>query len=948
MEMEERPLLRVEDALMYLDQVKVEFGDRPQIYNEFLDIMKTFKTQQIDTPGVIRRVSNLFQGNRRLVLGFNTFLPDGYRIEVPPDGIGPPVAVYRAPGSDAVHILRESPESEAVSVQQVAAAAAAAQQQGLPPPNMNRLPPQGHAPVPPIQQSRGNQILPQDAGGVAPRVARNGDGPRPLANAGPQPRSQQALPGGVAPRQPAPVNRPAMQASPPMNVGAPPPPPPPAPQNGQQRQASGVQQPQSSPAKAPTEGNGNGHLEFDHAINYVTTIKRRFSADPGTYKKFLEILHTYQKEQRGIKEILEEVSELFEDHPDLLREFTFFLPDAVQNQAKVQLDQLAKEAEERKRSRAQAAIMNTAQNMRQGPPVRNSSVGSAELDIAFVNGRSQPTQYKLTERELAICREARYGIVRFDSARPPRKHMPTVPVAAQKHARPNAMPVDSIVLSVLESKFFEEVKVHLNRKELLADKPNTGNKIHTPYVEFLKHLHLFGAGFLSKEELLQILKPFFYCGHSGRAGAVKETGELGIEHSNLKSNADRLLKLLERIMVDRGPYGKQQRATALKTPYGNVCRRMMNFEACSNPTPSYRPYPPDFPHSILGKCEGKDITDIEVLNDQLICISPELARVGEMETRYSNKKRKADSIEESNASKRRHNTYEENLFRIEDERFELDMAVERNLHALRTVEPLAAEVQKLSAKEEKDGQPIGRLRYQLKSNTLNSLHIGAIGRIYGDRAEEIIQYLAKNPLVALPVIHKRLKTKSEEWKRAKEKLDMAWKEECDLNYEGSFDVKCYFYRRALEKFSSVHRLVDHCKKVRTFLKYPEKLKISNATEPFLPLFHKWNPDSGSLFYQPYLECKCKPDDSHRFAFQLVSHCIKSSSAVSAFDRECIGRVWSEFVLPWFQYPTSWMASEIRESFTGKLGAGVAQCMYNAPRLGSILTSFPLQLLVVKL
>ena len=31
--------LRVEDALLYLDQVKVEFGDRPHIYNEFLDII---------------------------------------------------------------------------------------------------------------------------------------------------------------------------------------------------------------------------------------------------------------------------------------------------------------------------------------------------------------------------------------------------------------------------------------------------------------------------------------------------------------------------------------------------------------------------------------------------------------------------------------------------------------------------------------------------------------------------------------------------------------------------------------------------------------------------------------------------------------------------------------------------------------------------------------------
>ncbi|GMH53925.1 hypothetical protein TrRE_jg1732, partial [Triparma retinervis] len=73
--------LKVEDALLYLDQVKHEFGDRPRIYNEFLEIMKNFKAQTIDTPGVITRVSNLFRGYNNLILGFNTFLPDGYKIE---------------------------------------------------------------------------------------------------------------------------------------------------------------------------------------------------------------------------------------------------------------------------------------------------------------------------------------------------------------------------------------------------------------------------------------------------------------------------------------------------------------------------------------------------------------------------------------------------------------------------------------------------------------------------------------------------------------------------------------------------------------------------------------------------------------------------------------------------------------------------------------------------
>ena len=76
--------LKVEDALLYLDQVKMEFSDKPHIYNEFLDIMKNFKAQSINTPGVIERVKNLFRGYNKLILGFNTFLPegDGYKVSV--------------------------------------------------------------------------------------------------------------------------------------------------------------------------------------------------------------------------------------------------------------------------------------------------------------------------------------------------------------------------------------------------------------------------------------------------------------------------------------------------------------------------------------------------------------------------------------------------------------------------------------------------------------------------------------------------------------------------------------------------------------------------------------------------------------------------------------------------------------------------------------------------
>ncbi|KAL1743974.1 hypothetical protein HDZ31DRAFT_39684 [Schizophyllum fasciatum] len=43
--------------------------------------MKEFKSSLIDTPGVIKRVSQLFNGHPGLIQGFNTFLPVGYRIE---------------------------------------------------------------------------------------------------------------------------------------------------------------------------------------------------------------------------------------------------------------------------------------------------------------------------------------------------------------------------------------------------------------------------------------------------------------------------------------------------------------------------------------------------------------------------------------------------------------------------------------------------------------------------------------------------------------------------------------------------------------------------------------------------------------------------------------------------------------------------------------------------
>uniref|UniRef100_A0A8C7RD11 Paired amphipathic helix protein Sin3b n=1 Tax=Oncorhynchus mykiss TaxID=8022 RepID=A0A8C7RD11_ONCMY len=232
---------QVEDALSYLDQVKIRFGNDPGIYNKFLDIMKEFKSQSIDTPGVINRVSQLFHGHPDLVLGFNAFLPPGYRIEIPKNGV----------------VFLQSPFSSQV----------------------------GHY--------KCVWIGFPDNPVASPESISSSSGP-------PEPPSRLSLPL-------------------------------PSRESQSQPQSSSVSPPASEPSP----------VEFDSAISYVNKIKNRFLDHPEIYRSFLEILHTYQKEQLEVKEsrgrsssgmtedeVFSKVASLFKGQEDLLAEFGQFLPDA--------------------------------------------------------------------------------------------------------------------------------------------------------------------------------------------------------------------------------------------------------------------------------------------------------------------------------------------------------------------------------------------------------------------------------------------------------------------------------------------------------------------------------------------------------------------------------------------------------------------------------------------
>ena len=281
--------LKVEDALSYLDQVKFQFERQPEVYNHFLDIMKEFKSQSIDTPGVISRVSNLFRGHTDLIEGFNTFLPPGYKIEVQANDS----VHFTAPNSTLstlvqpineivkpTPILVNIPKNESVKIEQL---------QLLQPFGVTNNKVQHNQ----ASSSLSVKVIPTSTN-ITGQV------------------SQPLLKSSLASTTPPPQTQPVQNIT------------------------------NASSATAPPQ---QSQVEFGHAINYVNKIKSRFVNQPDIYKSFLEILHTYQKQQKNIKEgvvtntqsflseseVYEKVAKLFKNQEDLLIEFSQFLPDASGN-----------------------------------------------------------------------------------------------------------------------------------------------------------------------------------------------------------------------------------------------------------------------------------------------------------------------------------------------------------------------------------------------------------------------------------------------------------------------------------------------------------------------------------------------------------------------------------------------------------------------------------------
>ncbi|KAI5982746.1 hypothetical protein EDD15DRAFT_2398855, partial [Pisolithus albus] len=654
-----RPL-NVTDALTYLDAVKIQFHDRPDVYNNFLDIMKDFKSEVIDTPGVIERVSMLFHGSPPLIQGFNTFLPPGYRIEISSDPSDPNMIIVTTPMGTTTQTTSEPAR------------------------------PRGG-----ILKSS----LPAVSGPPYPQLSRS-----------------------ITPYQLAHLQQPMDS----LTTGL---------------------QPPSTTAAASFLGNLNNKLEnrppgeFNHAIQYLNKIKARFADDPDIYKQFLEILQTYQKEQRHLQDsqVYLQVQSLFKDAPDLLAEFKDFLPEAqITIPAPSTVVGIQPPFSVHLLTSGRPTRINLAENLLQ----HRSHLQRRGVKPKIKTTTPIPSSKSTTNRTKRVKHTHRpgepesphftpYGLSTASPPHPTQSatliHSHAMPQAAFAHLSmiPGVQPIipnahSSVVSPPDELLFFERAKRTLESKDT--------------YEEFLKLLNLYSKDIIDTKMLVDLAQAFL------------GDGELFSQFKEVTGYDDR------QDNVEYGPPG------SIRTgPPEPVSAQ----PAGEGEGPSYRRLPDS---EIRLACSGRDQLCRSVLNDVWVS-HPTWAS------------------EEAGFISHKKNAFEEQLHKSEEERHEYHVQLEALSRTIALFEPLNARIEEMTNEE--------RAAFRLKADfggPSKSIYHRILKKVYGREAgTEIIQALQDCPSFAVPVVLARLKGKDEEWRRAQREWNKTWREVDAKNFYKSLD-----------------------------------------------------------------------------------------------------------------------------------------------------------------
>ncbi|KAI0078868.1 hypothetical protein K474DRAFT_1770646, partial [Panus rudis PR-1116 ss-1] len=779
----DRPL-NVTDALTYLDTVKNQFHEQPDVYNHFLDIMKDFKSQQIDTPGVIERVSTLFQGNPELIQGFNTFLPPGYKIEVSQD----PRNLDR--------ITVTTPSGILSQLNGVLGGPVRLTQSSFHAPSY--LPQFGPPPVLPV--------------GIGP-----GSRPStPLIHAVPH-----HLPGFIDPEP----YSPAMSGS----------------------QAAAAANVLGGLGGRPTEET-SPKGEFNRAIQFLNQIKVRFAGEPETYKQFLEILQTYQKEQRQLhdSQVFAQVSVLFKDAPDLMQEFKAFLPEAIGPSAQqggligimphptagpstATWDQA--ESASNAGDKTKAPTRRRKRGVEKEPPAPVKNVGGRAAKKAKTGHKPEPGSPKFYEVPSPQPIPATHVIPPHPPRQPPLpqqafingNHHAPLPGPAPANIMVQPPPQEEII-------FFDKVKKAL-------DSAGT-------YEDFLKLLELYSMDVIDTRTLIERSDIFL---DAELLAQFKEL--LGWEETISKE--------------DNGP------PMSIRTGYPDPA---LPQDPADGHGPSYRKLPPA---EVKLACSGRDELARSVLNDEWLS-HPTWAS------------------EESGFVAHKKSSFEETLHKSEEERHEYQVHLEQIGRTIAVFEPLDARIEEMTPEE--------RSQFKLKPDFGGScphIYEKILKKIYGREAgAEVMRALQDNPSVAVPVVLSRLKQKEEEWRRLQREWSRTWREVDCKNFYKALDHQGITFKANDKKAITSKSFVQEIEAIKTeqtqARERSREFKFKRNSDANGEEFKSIPPTYGSVGYQLQYEFQDTEvlQDALKMVYAFLDH---SSSHYSLSERRAVERFLKAFI-----------------------------------------------------
>ncbi|KAF7632405.1 HDAC_interact domain-containing protein [Meloidogyne graminicola] len=551
--------LQVEDALSYLERVRQQFMQTPEKYNEFLEVMKEFKSHTIDTHGVILRVTKLFRFNPDLIDGFNTFLPPGFEVHVSGDftqirepngsnklinnAIGQVIEVGST-GSSFIQQINSFPSDQNSQVSQTnrgPASIVIRHQQS--PSGLSAL---SSPPLDGVASPQSHQIANNSAKIVQTRELQN-------YHSNSNESSQQI---GVSLMSPTTAAQQLQIIS--------------EHQNALTISSRSQQQQQQYNSQQQSSVSGQQPIHFDQALGYLNKIKERFVNRPEIYHQFLAILSNYQRADGSQRltesDVYQEVAKLFHNEEDLMRDFKSFLPDAsIEFSSKEQIDQQPLIDEQI------PLQQNGIQNECEGENIQEGNVEIIQFDQNNSVNTSVAMDSNVTNNTTV------------------KKRSNTTTTAAEYLSQKKSKTQTKIVYDTSMNKILEEIPL---KEFVFFEKVHDALQSEQIFQNFLRYLALYTKSIVSKGELIDLITPFL-------------------------SSYPELLKQFKDILGGKIEIIRQpNKQLTVEDRLPSESAYQIDFTHTKQLGVSYRCMPTDYEYPI---CSGRTELCKEVLNDRWVC-----------------------------------------------------------------------------------------------------------------------------------------------------------------------------------------------------------------------------------------------------------------------------------------------------------------------------------------